>query len=133
MQTRALNPCLRDSALNMSCSGTTTQIRESVDPLCTAAVEEIGIASVPNRTVRIDVFWAGEVKSKHGKDEKSHFYYNSSFLFSLFLQIMDPEDVLITHFYSHQTFILLKMLFMYIFVICILVHIAIVYARNNCL
>lgn len=63
---RALNPCLRESALSTSCSGTTMQIQESVDPLCTAAVEEIGIASAPNRTVRIDVFWAGEVKSKKG-------------------------------------------------------------------
>lgn len=60
----ALNPCPRATALNTSYSGTTTPSQENAVPLCMVAVEEIGTASAPNRTVRVNVFWGGEVKSQ---------------------------------------------------------------------
>lgn len=60
----ALNPCLRATALNTSCSGTTTLSLENAVLLCMVAVEEIETASASNRTVRVNVFWGGEVKSQ---------------------------------------------------------------------
>lgn len=66
MQTRmlicALNPCLRATALNTSCSGTTTPSQGNAVLLCTVAAEEIETASAPNRIVRVNAFWEGEVK-----------------------------------------------------------------------